>query len=152
MNPEDVGPHSLRGPRLQHQLGFNRAMVDGEPSVTHERTAVLLARGLATRADAGPKEGSIPTPRNRGDGIHTLFTTKRTPITGEHLWPPTNPPLGANPRARFQSTITLGGGFSTGWIARSLLGASDGLFVAWRIVGSHRNTSPAGSGTPTSSP
>ena len=58
--------------RLQHQLGYNRAMVDGEPSVPRERTAVPLARGLATRADVGLKEGSIPKPRDRGDGPHTL--------------------------------------------------------------------------------
>ena len=57
--------------RLQHQLGYNRAMADGEPSVPRERTAVPLARGLATRADVGLKEGSIPIPRDRGDGTHT---------------------------------------------------------------------------------
>ena len=79
VNPGDVGLHSLRGPRLQHQLGSNRAMVDGEPFVPRARTAVLLARGLATRADAGLKEGSIPKSRKRGDGIHTLFPKKRTP-------------------------------------------------------------------------
>ncbi len=79
VNPGDVGLHSLRGSRLQHQLGSNRAMVDGEPFVPHARTAVLLARGLATRADAGLKEGSIPISRKRGDGIHTLFPKKRTP-------------------------------------------------------------------------
>ncbi len=51
-----------------------------------------------------------------------------------------------------QSHITRGGGFNTGCIASNLLGDDDGLFVAWRTVGSHKNASPAGSGTPSSGP